>query len=320
MHQSVYDNFIKFTVPLEGLVDFMYCDTVRLVTVGIGIMMPNADAATQYKFRWRDTNKLATAAEIRSEWNRIWRIGQTGSANKSYTYFKKYAQLYLPDSESYRVALQKLLQFEDIFVEYFPEFKNWPADAQMAAMQMAWNMGPRFSPGWPKLTKSLRDQDFDAAADNCMINGRPSDRNTLDRKLFQNAAKVLRLGASKSKLWYPEEPKAPAKPKPILVIDGNLGSQTIKALQKELGVFQDGDLGPVTIKALQRYLNKKIGDDLKGDTLEIDGIGLYTDGETESRTTKVLQKYLGVSVDGIIAPKDSETVRALQKALATNKF
>ena len=40
-----------------------------------------------------------------------------------------------------------------------------------------------------------------------------------------------------------------------LKADGILGSITIKALQRYLGVDQDGDLGPVTVKALQTLLN-----------------------------------------------------------------
>ena len=40
-----------------------------------------------------------------------------------------------------------------------------------------------------------------------------------------------------------------------LKADGILGSITIKALQRYLGVDQDGDLGPVTVKALQTRLN-----------------------------------------------------------------
>ncbi len=40
-------------------------------------------------------------------------------------------------------------------------------------------------------------------------------------------------------------------------IDGDIGPQTVKALQRHVGVAQDGDWGPNTTKALQRKLNAK---------------------------------------------------------------
>lgn len=44
-----------------------------------------------------------------------------------------------------------------------------------------------------------------------------------------------------------------------LKIDGILGAETVKALQKFLGVPADGVAGKTTIKALQKFLNSKLG-------------------------------------------------------------
>lgn len=41
--------------------------------------------------------------------------------------------------------------------------------------------------------------------------------------------------------------------------DGYLGPETIKGMQRELGVTQDGYMGPATVKAWQAWLNMKLG-------------------------------------------------------------
>ena len=51
---------------------------------------------------------------------------------------------------------------------------------------------------------------------------------------------------------------APAKSSRVLKVDGVMGKDTVKALQKVLGVTVDGVLGKDTVKALQKWLNKKL--------------------------------------------------------------
>lgn len=79
-----------------------------------------------------------------------------------------------------------------------------------------------------------------------------------------------------------------------LTVDGILGANTIKALQKYLDVTVDGVMGVNTIKALQKKL------------------GVTADGIIGKKTVKALQKKLGVTVDGVMGAK---TIKALQKYL-----
>lgn len=82
-----------------------------------------------------------------------------------------------------------------------------------------------------------------------------------------------------------------------LTVDGILGANTIKALQKYLGVTVDGVMGAKTVKALQKKL------------------GVTSDGIIGKKTVKALQKKLGVTVDGVMGVK---TIKALQKYLNKN--
>lgn len=106
------------------------------------------------------------------------------------------------------------------------------------------------------------------------------------------------LNAGTFKRRSPETPNTP-KPAGKLVVDGSFGPNTIKALQKVLGVSQDGIFGPNSRKALQKRL------------------GVAQDGIIGKQTVRALQKKLGVDQDGLWG---SRTTSALQAALNAGRF
>lgn len=92
-------------------------------------------------------------------------------------------------------------------------------------------------------------------------------------------------------------PPAPAAPDK-LVVDGDWGPATTKALQRSLGVTVDGELGPETYRAWQKAL------------------GVPVDGEMGPQTRKAYQTAIGATPDGEVGP---ETVRKLQEFLNAGK-
>ncbi len=97
---------------------------------------------------------------------------------------------------------------------------------------------------------------------------------------------------------YTGTPKVTAPPKPSvstdLVVDGVFGPNTIKRLQRWVGVSQTGVMGSTTNKALQRK------------------VGVTQDGKMGPVTVKALQRVVGVRQDGAWG---SITTRALQTYL-----
>jgi surface antigen len=93
----------------------------------------------------------------------------------------------------------------------------------------------------------------------------------------------------------PMTPRAASRgERPPLIVDGQWGAMTTRALQRWLGVEADGQIGPNTRKGLQRKL------------------GLEPDGAWGRVTRKQLQKALGVSADG---DWGKQTIKALQRKL-----
>lgn len=123
--------------------------------------------------------------------------------------------------------------------------------------------------------------------------------NTSKAGSQSNGGMVCRQRRIYSSICAVARPKYSDKPVPLepLEVDGIMGEETIKRLQRWLGVTEDGEIGRNTSRALQ----KKIGMPKK-----------EQDGEWGTKTTKALQKYLGVKQTG---KKDKATIKALQRML-----
>ena len=126
---------------------------------------------------------------------------------------------------------------------------------------------------------------------------------------------------------------APGRPAPKpaasggkLTVDGRLGTATVKALQKRLGVAQDGRAGEGTWKALQRLLGTPQDGAVSHQSYRATELGngvvprawRFTGrGSKGSKMVAALQKRVGVKADGIWY---QGTTKALQKAINSGKF
>jgi len=142
--------------------------------------------------------------------------------------------------------------------------------------------------------------------------------------VLKSASAGVTVGGGGASVSKPAAKPAPGK----LAVDGRLGTATVKALQKVLGVAQDGRAGADTWKALQRHVGAPYVDGIisrqsyKATEL---GNGIvpgrtwgYTGrGSKGSQTIVLLQKRLGVTADGIVG---AGTVKALQKALNAGRL
>lgn len=90
------------------------------------------------------------------------------------------------------------------------------------------------------------------------------------------------------------EPVQPVAIRPQIAVDGQLGPQTYRALQRVIGTTPDGAWGPQSKRALQRWL------------------GVTQDGIVGRQTVTALQQRVGAYADGVWGP---DTTRAIQRYL-----
>lgn len=231
MRESVRQAFVPFTIPLEGAlpghigITWMYPDVKNLVSTGLGNLIDPISLALPLPFV-RSDGTPATPAEIVTEWHRIKTLppdakGRT-AAQLGHLYAKPFTTLRLTNGGIERLVNAKLASNEIVLKRCFRDFDDWPADAQLATLSMAWAVGPAFwSPAagrgyFPKLTAALRALDFRTAAVECFMPeeatiGGLRPRNKANRILYTNAAVALHT-LDPDTLFYPANLDAPVAP------------------------------------------------------------------------------------------------------------
>ncbi len=213
MKAAVRAAWIDFTKPMEGGVSWMYLDIKGLVTIAYGNLVDPASHAMRLPLV-RPDGSQATQQEIAAAWLAV--KGQPQLAQQGYRAAARWTTLRLTDEGMANVALSKFDDFGKELLRRFPDIEEWPADAQLATMSMAWACGPWFA--FPSLVIALHDQDFARAATLCHINeaGNPGliPRNIVNKRLYMNAERARGWHLDPDELQWPAvlEDAVPTQP------------------------------------------------------------------------------------------------------------
>jgi len=192
MRDSVKNIFPDFSKNFEGYVHWMYLDVKGLITIGIGNLIDPVSLAVYLPFTKKDGTP-ASKAEIKAEWEQL--KARTELAKLGHKAAMKYCSLRLSDEAIANLVRTKLEQNEAYLIKHhFPEFNDWPADAQLAVLSMAWALGSNFPATWKILKAACIAKNWKLAALNCHINevgnAGVKPRNEANVKLFNSAAEL----------------------------------------------------------------------------------------------------------------------------------
>jgi hypothetical protein len=215
MYDSVQLEFRAFSERFEGYVPYMYLDIKGLVTVGVGNLIDPVELATVLPFRFKSRPGIATPGalasqeKIAAEWQLL--KSNPNLAQKGFRACDPLTELDIPDDALNDLIVKRLAGSESFLKRQaqFSAFDNWPADAQLALLSMAWAMGPAGPGRFPLFSAACENLDFNFAAQECQMNevGNPGliPRNLANRTLLSNAAVVLAQGLDPSALYYPAD-------------------------------------------------------------------------------------------------------------------
>jgi hypothetical protein len=233
MRKSVQDVFFDFSAQHEGFTPFMYCDTLNLVTTGIGNLIDagvrNAfdisDRAMApamslpWKFKgpgWTSKNPVAadtaSQADIKEAWIRTKLQEQNvpGFSQRGGFAYAGLTPLTL-DLQGLKTLFNKTLtSFDSTLNSRYPGYESWPADAQLAILSMSWAMGPAFN--FPAFKAAVTNLDFRKAAELSFFKGgggtleNRTGRNRENVLMFTNAADSLKGGVDPDRLFFPGSP------------------------------------------------------------------------------------------------------------------
>ncbi len=166
----------------EGCVPWMYRDTVGKVTVGVGLMLPDAKAAQALPFFLGA--RAATPEEIAAEYARV----DAMTLGRASSFYKTPASLELTQP-TIDAKLSSVLQgFEADLRTGFPHYNSLPDGVKMALLDMIYNLGPAgLFQGFPHLVAAVQTGSWTQAAEHCMRRGPSPARNTWTRQQFLSA-------------------------------------------------------------------------------------------------------------------------------------
>ncbi len=202
-----------FCASWEGRCEWLYLDTKKLPTTGLGHRVFTVADMVALPWLTKDGTP-ATDAQKRTEWTRIG--ARTDLAPKGGYAYQSVATLHLSDATVDGLLTSDTPAYWDPLVKVLPDLPTWPADAQLAIIDLAYNVGAYFlGDKWPNFTKAAKAGDFTGMATYC-LRAIKSPRDYRHQRLFTNAATVVKVGADPNVLWDATTPIAPAKP-PVVV-------------------------------------------------------------------------------------------------------
>jgi GH24 family phage-related lysozyme (muramidase) len=166
----------------EACVPWMYLDSVGKVTVGVGLMLPEAAAACALGFTV--AGAPATAQQIAAEFDRVAAL----APDKLPAFYRADTSPQLPQ-EIIDAKLSAVLQgFEATIRVGIPGYDALPDGVKMALLDMAYNLGPAgLLKGYPKMLSAVEAGDWAQAAAECARGGIGAARNAWTKQQFLSA-------------------------------------------------------------------------------------------------------------------------------------
>jgi GH24 family phage-related lysozyme (muramidase) len=185
---------LKKLEQFEGSIPWMYRDTAGHVTVGVGLMLPDASAAAHLPFAV--DGRRATADEIAAEFARVDALPMGRPALFYRAPDGGQGKPELPQTEIDSLLQSVLSGFEGELKSALPAYDGFPDSVKMALLDMAYNLGPAgLLHGYPRLIKAVETGNWAQAAANCGRVGPGAARNNWTRQMFLQDAVVTSIKA-----------------------------------------------------------------------------------------------------------------------------
>jgi GH24 family phage-related lysozyme (muramidase) len=145
----------------EGAVEHFYVDTTGNVTIGLGFLVPNLEAALALPLVDRQSGAKASAQAI----ERSFRAVAGAPAGQRASAYSALCSVKLPQDSQDTLLANRLEEFRVGLKRQFEQFDQLPAPVAHALLDMAFNLGLNgLIQKFPKFCAAIRTGDYSAAA------------------------------------------------------------------------------------------------------------------------------------------------------------
>lgn len=181
--QEKYKDIIAILSEHEGRVNHFYLDSVGLVTIGVGFMVPDEHSSMELTMV-RPDGIIPLDIDLALEWQRInsMQLGMPASAYKAAT------KLIMTDAAIDAELIRRIQAFEANLRNRFPAYDLFPAPAKTALLDMIYNLGPAgLLKGYPMMCSFVDSRLWAEVAAESHREGIGRDRNQHIYNLFIQA-------------------------------------------------------------------------------------------------------------------------------------
>ena len=178
------------TVGFEGSIPHMYLDNSKfgIVTCGVGFALEEVENALELPWYTQDSgpnvSHQSTRSEISFDFKRVAAMCPGRAAG---TYRCPTSPL-LTEGDITRILEQDLGGFASELIPIFPDYMAWPLPAQLAILDMAYNLGIAGLKKYTHLLAGASAELWVKCANECHRNGIDSTRNSWTFTKFMQAA------------------------------------------------------------------------------------------------------------------------------------
>ncbi|BEM74046.1 hypothetical protein SME36J_34690 [Serratia marcescens] len=179
LDEAVFDNLFFH----EGSITHMYMDTTGHVTIGIGTMLPNVQAAQAVPFI--SAGNASTPQQIEAEYNRVAAIGPGYTAQ----HYQQGATMGISPNTVRSLAQSHVNDDRNYLRGMYPEFDSFPLSVKVALHDIIYTVGPtRLRNGFPSFNNAINSKNWSEAAkeSNRKDVGAGRNRNTRRQLLTGN--------------------------------------------------------------------------------------------------------------------------------------
>jgi len=163
----------------EGSIPWMYLDTVGKVTVGVGLMLPDAAAAQKLVFVVGE--RAATEDEVAAEFARV----EAMAMGRPAQFYHHMGGPELPQAEIDSLLRTVLLGFDGELHAKLAGYDGFPDGVKLALLDMAYNLGPEgLLRSYPRMIAAVEAGNWAQAAANSFRHGPGAARNQWTQKMF----------------------------------------------------------------------------------------------------------------------------------------
>ena len=175
---GTFDQSLAQLKTFEGCVPWMYRDTAGKVTVGVGLMLPDAAAACALPFQTAE-GAAATAEQIAAEFARV----EALAMGRLPSFYRAASSLELPEAVMDAKLSGVLAGFEATLRAHLAGYDTLPGGVKMALLDMAYNLGPAgLLEGYPRMIHAVETGAWAEAAAQCARGGINAARNAWTRQ------------------------------------------------------------------------------------------------------------------------------------------